>query len=205
MTTTIYPDAHGHGRFFSRTREHATGRHRVRSWSVGLGFVGAIAVIVSAWGALVPFWGPTFGFSPDGWSSWHWFVGVAVLGVAPGAVGIVVGLFLISPRGASVVLSRLQLLTGGLLALASGAWFAVGPLAWPVINSRTYLAPAAPFRTLEVWLGTSIGPGFLLAMCGAFALGWAVRHDRPLAEVPAAPDESDPVATVVPEPAPVII
>ena len=41
-----------------------------------------------------------------------------------------------------------------------------------------------------VIMGLHLGTGLILAACGAFALGWAVRHQRPLE------------ATAVPETAP---
>ncbi|HEY1828263.1 MAG TPA: hypothetical protein VGF87_09585, partial [Acidimicrobiales bacterium] len=78
-----------------------------------------------------------------------------------------------------VTRSRLNLSWDALLAMAAGAWFVVGPLAWNVAYGRFFLA-ASPTRTLEYWVGYSMGPGLVLAVCGAFALGWAARHDRPL-------------------------
>jgi hypothetical protein len=152
---------------------------RVRSFSLSLSVVGLVAVLVSAWGALVPYLGPGIGFGADGSGSWHWSLAHSLLGLVPGAVGIVVGLSLMAPRGVSVTRSRLNLSWDALLAMAAGAWFVVGPLAWNVAYGRFFLA-ASPTRTLEYWVGYSMGPGLVLAVCGAFALGWAARHDRPL-------------------------
>jgi hypothetical protein len=155
----------------------------VRSFSLSLSVVGLLAVLVSAWGALVPYLGPGIGFGADGSGSWHWNLAHSLLGLVPGAVGIVVGLSLMAPRGASVTRSRLNLGWDAALALAAGAWFAVGPLAWNDLYGRFFVT-ATPMRTLEYWVGYALGPGLILAACGAFALGWAARHDRPLGAGP---------------------
>ena len=70
----------------------------------------------------------------------------------------------------------------GLVAIACGAWFAIGPLAWRVIdNVGPYFVSTTPLRQLADQAGYSLGPGLILGMCGAFAIGWATRHNRPLA------------------------
>ena len=45
---------------------------RVRLGRLGLGTAGVIAVLVSAWGGIVPYVGPLFGYSGDGSGAWHW-------------------------------------------------------------------------------------------------------------------------------------
>jgi hypothetical protein len=164
-------------------RRHAATERvaRQRTFSVSLTLVGLVAVLVSAWGALVPFLGPAIGFGADGSGSWHWNLAHSLLGLVPGAVGIVIGLSMMAPRGVSVARSRLNLSWDALLAVAAGAWFVVGPLAWNVAYGRFFVS-ASPTRTMEYWVGYALGPGLLLAVCGAFALGWAARHDRPLKE-----------------------
>jgi hypothetical protein len=142
---------------------------------------GFVALLVSAWGGIVPFVGPTFGFSADGASSWHWNLAHAALGLAPGAVGFLFGLSLLVPSVSTVGRRRIGLSLAGLLAVASGAWFAIGPLAWPVLSSaNTYFVSASSMRMLEYSIGYSLGPGLILAMAGAFAWGWGARHDQPL-------------------------
>lgn len=144
----------------------------------GLAMTGLFLIAISAWGAIVPFLGPTFGYSADGAGSWHWSLTHAVVSVAPGAVGVVVGLMVVgSFRGIVVGRGRLSLAGAGLIVLVSGAWFAAAPWAWPVIdNTRAYFAAAAPLRTLANISGYALGPGLLAAGCGAFFLGWASRH-----------------------------
>jgi hypothetical protein len=184
MTTTAVSDSPTRARHIFRRHERERVERKVRTWSVSLGFVGVIAVLISAWGALVPYLGPAMGFGGDGSASWHWNLSHALISLIPGGVGIIVGLSLLAPRGASVGRSRFGLTWAGLFAIASGAWFMVGPLAWPVLNNtRAYFVSATPLRELEYWIGYALGPGLIVAMCGAFALGWAARHDRPLGAV----------------------
>jgi hypothetical protein len=104
-----------------------------------------------------------------------------MLALLPGAIGIVVGLSLLAPVRSSSATRRLSLGVGGAIAVAAGAWFAIGPIAWPVIsNIPQYFVAASPLRNLANQVGYSLGPGLILAACGAFAMGWAARHNRPL-------------------------
>jgi hypothetical protein len=187
MATTTFTDSGTRSHRILRRRERTT--PRTRTWSISLGLVGLIALAVSAWGALVPYVGPAIGFAGDGSSSWHWNLAHTLIGLIPGAVGVLVALYLLAPRGAAVGRSKFALSWAGLLAIASGAWFMIGPLAWPVLyTSRPYFVSATPLRELEYWIGYALGPGLILAMCGAFAMGWATRHDRPLASRAGDPD-----------------
>jgi hypothetical protein len=143
--------------------------------------VGLVALIVSAWGGIVPYVGPAFGFSADGFGSWHWNLAHAVLALIPGAIGCLFALSLMGRTAAGATMRRVGLTGGGLLAVASGAWFVIGPLAWPVlVNGGHYFLSASPLRELEYQVGYALGPGLIVAACGAFAIGWAARHDRPL-------------------------
>ncbi len=205
MATTAYVPNERHGRFLHRSRTATIAQPRARTRSLSLGLVGFFALLVSAWGALVPFFGSTMGFSADGASSWHWDLAHALLGVIPGAVGVLVGVVLMAPRSATVLRTKLGLGSAGLLAMAAGAWFVVGPLAWPALyGSHPYFLSAAPVRELEYWVGYALGPGLLLAMAGAFALGWGARHDRPLTAtaadvpVPEAPAATSAAAAATP-------
>ncbi len=149
--------------------------------------VSLIAVVISAWGGIVPYLGPTFGYSADGSGAWHWNLAHAILALSPAIAGILAGalLFLGAPRSPQRT-RRLGLGLGGVLALTAGAWFVVGPWAWVLtLGSSSYLVPATPFRTLANLLGYSFGPGLILIACGAFALGWARRHQPSPVPVPA--------------------
>lgn len=171
---------------------------RLRLGRVGLGTAGVVAVLASAWGGIVPYVGPIFGFSADGAGSWYWNLAHSVLALVPGAIGVLLGLFVIAEsRGVTVGKGRLSLATAGTLLILCGAWFAVGPYAWPVLtNSGTYIAASTHTRFLTYELGYSVGVGLVLVMCGAFVAGWASRHSPQSAVVAETPH----AANAVPEP-----
>jgi hypothetical protein len=152
---------------------------RLRLGRIGLGTAGFVAVLVSAWGGIVPFVGPSFGFSADGAGSWHWNLAHVVLALVPGAVGFVLGLFVLAEsRGITVGKGRLSLATAGALMILAGAWFAIGAYAWPVLtnNGNYFASTATHLRFLTYELGYTVGVGLVLVMCGAFVAGWASRH-----------------------------
>ena len=171
-----------------RTRMPRVGRF-------GVATAGLLAVLVSAWGGLVPYVGPAFGFSGDGTSSWHWSLSHSVLALIPGAAGVILGLFVMgAARATAVTRGRLTLAMAGTLLMICGAWFAIGPLAWPVIyHGDTYFVQSAShLRFLAYDVGYAIGTGLILVGCGGFVNGWASRHQRQ-ATAPAATDLSAPV------------
>ncbi len=175
-------------------------RHRARTVSFSLGTVGLIAVIASAWGGIIPYVGPAFGFSADGSGSWQWNLTHSVLALVPGAIGVLVGFSFFAPvRAWAVGRRRLSLTVAGTVAVACGAWFVIGPLAWPVITDVSgYFVPAAPLRNLANQVGYALGPGLILAACGAFGMGWAARHNRPLESAKAPEETAEPVVTAAP-------
>ena len=204
MTTTAgHVSNRGYGTFRSpRQVALATGRAR----SISLGGVGLVALVASAWGGIVPYVGPTFGFSGDGLGSWHWNLSHAVLALIPGAIGTLFALSLMGRTAAGATARRVGLTFGGLLAVASGAWFVVGPLAWPIlVTGGHYFVTSSPLGELEYQVGYALGPGLILAASGAFAMGWSARHDRPLglvgttvpgeAEAPVLAGQQAPVVT----------
>lgn len=205
MTTTVgHVGDGGYGAFrSSRPVTLASGRTR----SISLGAIGLVALVVSAWGGIIPYVGPSFGFSADGYGSWHWNLSHGVVALIPGAIGCLFALSLMGRTAAGATLRRVALTGGGLLAVASGAWFVVGPLAWPVlVNGGRYFVTASPLGELEHQVGYALGPGLILAACGAFAIGWAARHDRPLGTLGATGPEvvGDPQNFVAADDAPVL-
>jgi hypothetical protein len=148
-----------------------------------LRMVGLLTLLVAAWGGIVPYLGPTFGYSADGSASWTWNLAHGVLALAPGCIGVIAGLAMVSAGGRLAVgFGRMSLATAGLLALAAGGWFIVGPTAWPVLeNTHAYFVGGTPLRVLEYVLGYSLGTGAIVAAGGAFAVGWSMRHQRRLA------------------------
>src|SRR5579872_3828970 len=168
----------GRERFGHTAVEPSDRAMRLRLGRVGLGTAGVVAVLAAAWGGIVPYVGPLFGFSADGTGSWYWSLAHSTLALVPGAVGVLLGLFVIAEsRGVTVGKARLSLATAGTLLILCGAWFAIGPYAWPVLNnSGTYFSNASHLRLLTYELGYSVGVGLVLVMCGGFVVGWASRH-----------------------------
>ena len=153
---------------------------RVHVGRTGIGTVGVLTVLISAWGALIPFVGPIFGYRGTGVPSWHWGAAHALLALLPGGIGVVMRFVVL--RGTSRVAvgrGRMSLALAGLIILLCGAWFVVGPFAWPVITTHgAYFAPAAPLRFLLYLVGYALGTGVILVMCGGYVMGWASRHQR---------------------------
>lgn len=195
MTTGTLTGTESFGRSDVERRDKTM---RLRLGRIGLGTAGVVAVLVAAWGGIVPYVGPLFGFSADGAGSWHWSLAHTLLFLVPGAVGVLLGLFVVAEsRGVTVGKGRLSLAAAGALLILCGAWFAIGSYAWPVLNnSGTYFASASHMRVLTYELGYSVGVGLVLVMCGAFVAGWASRHSPKSAVVA----ESPPAGQAVPEP-----
>lgn len=196
-TSTIDTDReaekHGRRRWVRRRDLDVADGAKVRLGRFGIGTAGVVAILVSAWGGIVPYVGPAFGFSGDGSASWHWNFAHGVLALAPGVAGVLLGLFvLVESRGITVGRGRLSLATAGTLLMVCGAWFAIGPLAWPVVsNGGAYFVRGSHLRVLAYEAGYSIGTGFLLVVCGAFVAGWASRHQRKATVVATPPRETE--------------
>jgi hypothetical protein len=142
---------------------------------------GFLALLVSAWAAIVPFVGPSFGFSPDGTASWTWNRAHALGALAPGVISLLACLIIVVlARHPSGTLVPSRLVSAGFLIFLCGAWFASVPVVWPVLVG-SYFRHASPSLTLAYWMGSAIGPGVLLAAFGAFAMGRAGRetHENP--------------------------
>jgi hypothetical protein len=162
----------------------------------GVATAGLLAVLVSAWGGIVPYVGPVFGFSADGATSWHWSLSHSVLALIPGAAGVLLGLFVMSAaRATAATRGRLTLAMAGTLLMVCGAWFAIGPLAWPVIyhGDIYFVQSASHLRFLAYEVGYAIGTGVILVGCGGFVNGWASRHQRQATMAPTRTDTSAPV------------
>lgn len=148
----------------------------VRGAPLSLILGGFLALLLSAWAGIVPFIGPTFGFSPDATGSLTWNQVHAFGAVVPEAVGVLACLLIIAnarrPTGfpAPGVLG-----TSGFLVFLCGAWLAVVPAVCPVM-AGSYFQAASPSRTLAYWLGLALGPGVLLTAFGGFTMGRAERE-----------------------------
>jgi len=144
-------------------------RHATRISTPGIEVAGLCTVLLGAWGGIVPFVGPVFGFSGDGSAGWRWNLAHALVSLAPGAGAVFAGLLVVLAGRAVYRPGGLAL--GGLLAALCGAWFAAGPLSWPVLEHAAFFVTAPPLRELTYWIGYSLGPGLLLVALGSFVLG----------------------------------
>src|SRR5579884_1135437 len=84
-------------------------------------FSGLIILIAGVWGGLIPFLGPAFHFTLGPDKTWTWTTGRLWLSVLPAIAAVLGGLILMG--GGPRISGRI----GALLALAGGAWFAIGP------------------------------------------------------------------------------
>ena len=154
---------------------------------------GPFIILVALWGGLIPFVGPLFGFSMGSGGAWTWTTTRAELHVIPAAVAALGALLLIRMGWRAV-----QVLGAGLVALA-GVWFVIGPslsslwtpAAVAHMGGMAMGAAAAPVA-MGPWeaIGYHYGPGALLMVLGAFALG-AVAASPAAARRPVVPGEVD--------------
>lgn len=129
---------------------------------------GVLLVLLGAWGALVPFIGPHFGYAYTPNATWTMTAGRLWLEVVPGAVAVLGGLILIGSA------SRAIGLWAGWLTAVAGAWFAIGP-----VLSRLWAGqpqPGSPVggsavRAVVEELGFFTGLGVVIVFLAATALG----------------------------------
>ncbi len=170
---------------------------------------GLVIVVLGIWGGLIPFIGPYFNYSFGPNTAWrNYTVHRLWLDILPGGAVVVGGLMIINAR------SRIGGTLGSWLALAGGAWFAVGP---PVSRLWDSAATAtrpigAPYgavnRQILELVGYYYGLGVLIVGFAAFSLGRFVSRPamvseeaelRSLAEVRAA-EEREPRQRVAEQP-----
>jgi hypothetical protein len=135
---------------------------------------GCLLMLLGAWGALVPFVGPYFGYAYTPDKAWTYTTGRLWLSVLPGAAAFLGGLVV----SVSMRASR----PGALLAVLGGIWFVVGV---PIIQLiRPANGPGAPATVANSMfhpatmhflenLGFFYGLGVAIVFFGALALGRA--------------------------------
>ncbi len=145
---------------------------------------GLILVVLGAWGGLVPLIGPYFGYAFGSHATWDLTMNRFWLDVLPGATVLVGGLMLMWSG------HRLSGTVASWLAMAGGAWFAVGPAV-----SRLWEHGAGPIgaplfghvrQTFEL-IGYFYGLGAVVIGLAAFALGRIVTRPALVAEPVAGP------------------
>lgn len=129
---------------------------------------GLIILVAGLWGGLIPFVGPYFHFTLGPDHAWAWTNARLWLVVLPAAASVLGGLVLMG--GGPRISGRL----GALIALAGGAWFAVGPDVSRIWN-HGISAAGAPHghhvitRMLE-FLTLHSGIGVLITALAAYSL-----------------------------------
>ena len=142
--------------------------------------VGIATVLVAIWGAIVPFIGPTFGFSADGASAWNLSDAHLLLGVLPGAVAFVAGvlILLIAPSHPFLVWPGVARRCRsprrhGWRLVRRGTTSPAG-----LVHFRQLLRHRKSASRARVPDRLLVRPGLLIIMAGAFTLGWSARHQR---------------------------
>ncbi|OBF02979.1 hypothetical protein A5730_22930 [Mycobacterium sp. ACS4054] len=136
---------------------------------------GLLLILLGAWGALVPFFGPNIDWAYMSDPAWTWTTAKGWLEVLPGAATALGGLLvLLSGNRASAVL-------GGWLAVAGGAWFVVGRAFASTLGIGDVGSPVASTdlkrALLEVTYFTGLG-ALIVFLGGAAVARVAVRHAR---------------------------
>jgi hypothetical protein len=163
---------------------------------------GLLILLLGVWGGLIPFVGPYFHYAFGGFQHWHFTNQRLWLNIVPGAVAVVGGLMLMRAS------TRVGGLTAGWVALAAGAWFAIGPTV-SILWHHTIYAIGVPMgghtRQMLEWVGYFYGVGVLIIGLAAFAMGRYFSRPRvvteavalaeaPVAEREAVADDRAPVA-----------
>lgn len=134
---------------------------------------GLILVVLGVWGAVIPFVGPYFHYAFGTNTTWHYTTERLWLDILPGAAVVLGGLVLLQAG------HRVSGTLGSWLAMAGGAWFAVGPA-----FARLWEHGAGPiggplFGHTRQWLeliGYFYGLGVVVVALAAFALGRVVTR-----------------------------
>lgn len=154
---------------------------------LGASLVGVLSVVAAGWGAISVFWGPDFGYRPTSSGAWTWTMQNWPLHLIPGGVGVAAGLLVVTlgPQ------RRALLGLASLLLMAAGTWFVIGPAVWPTFRTTAAFSVGAGAWTSWLdQLGSSLGPGLLLAMFGGMALKAGIA--RPAVAVIDPPTPSPP-------------
>jgi hypothetical protein len=152
---------------------------------------GFMLLVLGIWGGLIPFVGPYFGYAFGSHATWHYTANRLWLDILP-ALAVVVGALILLWAG-----HRVSGTVGSWLAMAGGAWFAVGPAVSQLWDHGAVPIGGPLFghtRQMIELVGTFYGLGVVVVGLAAFAHGRFVS--RP-ALVMAEPGTGEPVAEPV--------
>jgi hypothetical protein len=135
---------------------------------------GSLLLLLGAWGAIIPFVGPYFGYAYTPDTAWAYTPGRLWLSVVPGAA-VVLGALL-------VIFTDAMAKPGAVLAALGGAWFVVGPPVIALALPGGSISPGTPVINLGAAfrpntmvflerLGFFYGLGAVIMFLAAFALG----------------------------------
>lgn len=133
---------------------------------------GLALIVLGAWTALVPFFGPSFDFAYGPDNSWQWTAARGWLEVLPGGVAFLAGLMLMLSS------NRIVGIMGAWLGAAAGAWLLVGPSLAAPLNLDIGLpnpASSVGVRAAEAIL-FFYGVGAAIMFFGSVALGRLSVH-----------------------------
>ncbi len=169
------------------------------------GISGMLLILLGAWGAIIAFVGPYFGYAYTPDTTWTYTTGRLWLSILPGAAAFLGGIMVL------LAATRPAAMAGGLVALLGGVWFVVGAPILAVATGTGTNGPgvpvaspgaafSAPVMRLLEGLGFYYGLGVAIVTFAAFVLGrFAVaavragRHAVPPTETePVYPDERNP-------------
>jgi hypothetical protein len=152
--------------------------------------IGLLLILLGAWGALVPFFGPNIDWAYMTDPAWTWTTEKGWLEVLPGAAAAVGGLLVLFSG------NRANAVFGGWLAVFAGAWFVVGRAFASTLGIGDIGQPVASTdlkrALLEVTYFTGLG-ALIVLLGGAAVARLAVRHARDVVVT-----EPAPVAGAVP-------
>jgi hypothetical protein len=140
---------------------------------------GILIIALGVWGGLIPFVGPYFHYAFGSYRSWHYSANRLWLDILPGIAAVLGGLILLGGK------RRIGGVIGGWLAVAGGAWFAVGPVVFLIwhhsINPIGRPMGGYTRQALEQ-LGFFYALGVLITALAAFATGRYVSRPRLMEE-----------------------
>ena len=131
-------------------------------------FGGLLVALLGTWGGVIPFVGPYFNYAYTPDKAWIYTTGRLELEILPGAGALLGGLLIMASR------SRHVALFGALVAIASGAWFALGnvfaPL-WTVAGPAGGPASSATVMRVVEQVGFFTGLGVVIVLIAAAVAG----------------------------------
>jgi hypothetical protein len=131
-------------------------------------FGGLLVALLGIWGGIIPFVGPYFNYAYTPDTAWTYNTGRLWLEILPGAGALLGGLLMMWAQ------SRHTALFGSLLAIASGAWFALGNIFAPLWTTANPAGvPASTGTTMRILeqVGFFTGLGIVIVWFAAVVAG----------------------------------